>query len=186
MDIENQRLQEMAKYVHAYKHEPYKMGDQRKASAQGLLMAAPGRDSYLDIGCGRGEMLEYANELGFAHIEGTEVVPALIARDRVRFAMAHHLPYDDGEFEIVSCLDVLEHLVAEDTEAVLREIDRVASRQIILTANNRPSKSLGVELHVNKRPYDEWDTLIRENMTGSVRWVPRGGNISETWTITRD
>jgi len=185
MDIENERLRELEKYVHAYKHANYRMGDRRKVSAQELLQASPSRDSYLDIGCGRGEMLDYAHALGFQFIEGTEVVPELIARDRVRFAMAHELPYGPNEFEVVTCLDVLEHLVPEDTVPVLREINRVAGVQIILTANNKPSKSLGVELHVNKRPYDEWDRLIREHISGTVRWVGRGTNISETWVIDK-
>jgi len=186
MDLDQERLDEITKYISAYKYPEYRMGDLRKASAQGLLMAAPSRESFLDIGCGRGEMLDYAKELGFVHIEGTEVVPELIMRDRVRFAQAHNLPYEDGAFDIVSCLDVLEHLVPADTERVLCEIDRVAARQIILTANNKPSKSLGTELHVNKRPYPEWDRLIRDCTRGEVAWINRGFNISETWTITRD
>jgi len=186
MDLDKQRLDEITKYIRAYSFPDYRMGDLRKASAQGLLMATPSRESYLDIGCGRGEMLTYAKELGFVRVEGTEVVPALISRERVRFAQAHNLPFEDGEFDVVSCLDVLEHLVPADTECVLREIDRVAARQIILTANNKPSKSLGTELHVNKRPYPEWDRLIRDCMRGDVAWINRGFNISETWTITRD
>ena len=64
MDLDQERLDEITKYISAYKYPEYRMGDLRKASAQGLLMAAPSRESFLDIGCGRGEMLDYAKEKG--------------------------------------------------------------------------------------------------------------------------
>lgn len=183
--LKSRRLCEIEKYTHAYQHDMYRMGERRKTPAHVLLAAAPSRDSYLDVGCGRAEMLDYAARIGFKEVIGTEVVLGLL-RYNVRFALAHELPFDDNEFAIVSCFDVLEHLLPEDTEAVLQELDRVAAKQLILTANNQHSKSLGVELHVNRRPYDEWDQLIREHTSGQVRWLPRdAGNISETWTVTK-
>lgn len=177
---------EVNKYPRAYKHPNYRMGDARRRHAQAIVTGFDVRGSYLDVGCGRGEMLKHARALGFERVQGTEVVPSLYEAPDVIMAMAHDLPFDDGEFEVVTCLDVLEHLLPEDTEIVLAELDRVASKHVVVTANNKSSRSLGMELHVNRRPYDEWDQIITDTLAGSVEWVARGVNISETWVTTRD
>ena len=154
------RAQEFAKYESVYRIEDYRMGDRRKADAKDDLAALPCRGAYLDVGCGRGEMLAYADELGFASVHGTEIVSYLIG-GRVLGGEAHALPFGDDSMDVASLFDVIEHLVPGDDEAVCREMARVATRHILLTANNAPSRSLGVELHINRRPYDEWDALFR-------------------------
>lgn len=187
MDIRDQRAVEVTKYVQAYAQPSYAMGDKRKAHAIKMLEQTISRDSYLDIGCGRGEMLEHAEKIGYKQIEGTEVVFDLIMyNEHVRHALAHELPFADDEIATVSCFDVLEHLLPEDTIPALQEINRVASKQIILTANNQPSMCNGQDLHINKREYHEWDRLIRRHIDGYCQWVPKPANqISETWLVTK-
>ena len=186
MELDRERMAEIGKYSKAYQAPDYKMGERRRAAAMPLLHDAPSRRSYLDVGCGRGEMLDEARGLGFERIEGTEVVPDLLARDLVRFALAHKLPYTEQEFDIVTCMDVLEHLIPQDTVPVLKELDRITNVQLIVSANNKQSRSMGMELHVNKRPYHEWDQLIRGYTSGDVCWISKGkGELSETWVITK-
>src|SRR5262245_61808815 len=67
------RAAEHAKYVRAYASANYGMGDARRHSAVADLAALP-RGSYLDVGCGRGEMIAEALRLGFIPCDGTEVV----------------------------------------------------------------------------------------------------------------
>ena len=91
---------EIDKYILAYaerdpgKRVDYKMGRRRYDAAKGNLQWArvfynpasyPGHNSYLDVGCGRGEMLDCGLDCGFMHIMGTEVVPELL-NPKVRFA----------------------------------------------------------------------------------------------------
>ena len=141
------------------------------------------RGSYLDVGTGRGEMLTHALNMGFSSATGTEVIAELLSDDIIE-AAAHDLPFDDAFFDVVSCLDVLEHLLPEDTEAALTELARVAKHDLILSAANYHSKSMGVELHVNRRPYEEWDTLIQSICGGNVTWLPRqDGCLSEYWHV---
>ena len=103
MDIRDQRAVEIGKYQQAYEQPSYAMGDRRKAHAQLILEQTDSRESYLDIGCGRGEMLEYAEKIGYQRIQGTEVVFDLIMyNDHVRHALAHQLPFKDAEFDTVS------------------------------------------------------------------------------------
>ncbi len=81
----------------------------------------------LDVGCGTGANLELLGQYGAA--EGVDVSPAALAFCRargltnVRQGEAEKLPYDDGSFDLVTALDVVEHL--DDDVAGLREMRRV-------------------------------------------------------------
>lgn len=175
---------EIAKYKMAYGHPRYRMGDARKAAALAEMagLPSPWRGRYLDVACGRGEMLDTALNLGFAEAQGTEVVPDLLG-ERVTYAVAWDLPFEDDSFDVVTLFDVIEHILPGDDEKVCRELARVARRCVLLTANNHPSNSLGVELHVNRRPYEEWDGLFKTWFPGRVTWRPAGGSPSETWRV---
>jgi len=81
----------------------------------------------LDIGCGTGANLEMLARFGEA--EGVDVSTEALAfcRERglqnVRQGEAEHLPYEDCTFDLVTGLDVVEHL--DDDIAGLREMRRV-------------------------------------------------------------
>lgn len=183
---------EIAKYTACYKDPNYRMGPRRKDQAKlqlGALAQATGAlGSYLDVGCGRGEMLDYAREIGFARVEGTEVVPELIKRQGVSYAEGWALPFPDRSFEVVSLFDVIEHVLPGDDERICRELARVASRAILITASNRPSVHEGVELHINRRPYDQWDRLFRAwfggTSGGEVDWLDNAATpLCEMWRV---
>lgn len=158
------REAEKAKYAAAYARPEYRMGGQRMDDAQRDLYDLPKpRGSYLDVGCGRGEMLRYAHDIGYTPCIGIEIVPALLRPGIVLQGEAHALPVAGKSVDVVTMLDVIEHLLPGDDEAACRELARVARRHVIVTANNNPSvQPDGTELHVNKRPYQEWDRLFHE------------------------
>jgi SAM-dependent methyltransferase len=81
----------------------------------------------LDAGCGSGRTLEELQSYGEVH--GIELSPeaAEIAKGRgigdVRIGRLEDLPWEDGIFDLVTCLDVIEH--TPDDRATLRELRRV-------------------------------------------------------------
>ena len=85
------------------------------------------RPKILDVGCGTGANLVMLGEFGEAH--GIDVSSDALAfcrergLDRVRHGAAEELPYEDGTFDLVTALDVVEHL--DDDAAGLREFRRV-------------------------------------------------------------
>jgi SAM-dependent methyltransferase len=85
------------------------------------------RPRILDVGCGTGANLELLAEYGDA--EGVDVSAEALAfcRERglsnVRQGAAERLPYEDGSFDLVTALDVVEHL--DDDKAGLSEMRRV-------------------------------------------------------------
>lgn len=184
MNAETKRQNEYAKYTRSYRLANYRMGDARKSHATKTLGSLPMRGAYLDVGTGRGEMLLIAEALGFSPVLGVEVVDYLADGERVLQGQAHDLPAEDKSVDVASMFDVIEHLIAGDDELACKELQRVARKHVLVTANNTSSKNgFGDELHINRRSYPEWDALFREWFSGRVTWLPRGGNISETWRI---
>jgi SAM-dependent methyltransferase len=81
----------------------------------------------LDAGCGVGSMLD---ELaGYGHIAGFDVNPEAVEVTRARgheevlVGSLDAIPFEDGRFDLITCLDVVEHL-PNDT-AALSELRRV-------------------------------------------------------------
>ena len=180
------RLDEQLKYRDCYELPNYKMGQNRMHDAlDDLRKVTPG--SYLDVGCGRGEMINHAESLGFSPVQGVEVVPALIDGTRVIYGEGHALPFPDKSFDVVAMWDVIEHLLPGDDELVCLELGRVARRNVLLTASNRPSvcPTTNANLHINIRPYTEWDALFKEWFDGEVVWLKdKRCSPSGQWRIT--
>ena len=83
--------------------------------------------SILDVGCGTGANLKMLADFGKA--EGVDISPQAVefcrqrGLDSVKLGAAEQLPYEDDSFELVTALDVVEHL--DDDVAGLREMRRV-------------------------------------------------------------
>jgi SAM-dependent methyltransferase len=85
------------------------------------------RPKILDVGCGTGANLQMLSQFGAA--EGVDVSPDALdfcrsrGLTRVKQGVAEHLPFADAAFDLVTGLDVVEHL--DDDIAGLREMRRV-------------------------------------------------------------
>ena len=90
-------------------------------------------------------------------------------------------PFKDGAFDVVSCLDVLEHLDPPDTVAALKELRRVARRAVVVSAADYSAVWGGVELHVNARPYDEWRALVGAHIGQPVTEMHTGQSL--LWVV---
>lgn len=92
-----------------------------------LAKKLPSNPHILDVGCGTGANLEMLSRFGSP--EGVDVSPEALAfcRQRglnnVREGQAECLPYPDGSFDLVTGLDVVEHL--DNDLAGLAEMRRV-------------------------------------------------------------
>jgi ubiquinone/menaquinone biosynthesis C-methylase UbiE len=107
----------------------------------------------VDIGCGRGELLAAAVEAGARRAVGVEYAPAAIElaqrtiaahriedRASVLQADARALPLPDAGADLVTLLDVVEHLAPAELDSALREALRVlrpGGRVLVHTLPNR-------------------------------------------------
>ncbi len=85
----------------------------------------------LDVGCGTGANLKMLAAYGKA--EGVDISPQAVdfcherGLNSVKLGAIEQLPYESDSFELVTALDVIEHL--DDDIAGLREMRRVLCRQ---------------------------------------------------------
>ncbi len=93
----------------------------------------------LDVGCATGFVVEALRELGLDSW-GTDIShyavdrPAQGAQGRLEWGdLMAGLPYKDGQFELLSCFEVLEHMEPEKISTVIKEIARVAEKYVICT-----------------------------------------------------
>ncbi len=106
--------------------------------------AAP--TSILDVGCGEGVLThEWAQKLDGGRIVGIDLDdPQLHALWQTRSApnleyqvmKAENLPFGDGEFDMATAIEVLEHV--PDAEATVAEMARCAERWMLVSVPREP------------------------------------------------
>lgn len=100
--------------------------------------------SVLEIGCGEGVLLyNMAHSLDGKKVAAIDIDEKEIetARKNIPFAeprvgSAYKLPFADGQFDLVICCEVMEHL--EDPKKALEEIQRVSKKYCVLSVPNEP------------------------------------------------
>ena len=110
------------------------------------LFARADPASVLDVGCGEGVLVHrWATERPQTRIVGIDLEEASIQAgwaDRkapnleYRVMQAENLPFADGEFELASAIEVLEHV--PDPEHTLAEMARCASRHLLVSVPREP------------------------------------------------
>ncbi|MDD5037926.1 MAG: methyltransferase domain-containing protein [Dehalococcoidales bacterium] len=94
----------------------------------------------LDVGCGKGEPMMAINRHQHYLTVGIDVFEPYLRECR-RQGIHHQyllgdirkLPFRDKSFDVVLCMEVLEHLERADGEKLLRDMERTARKQVLLT-----------------------------------------------------
>ena len=104
-------------------------GRRRVVDAELSRLPLPRPARILDAGCGSGRMLQEL--VCYGQVSGVELDPraAEVARARghgeVRIGSLEQLPWEDRSFDLITCLDVLEH--TPDDTLTLGELRRVST-----------------------------------------------------------
>lgn len=111
-------------------------------------VGAVGACSVLDAGCGEGETLVRLDGLLPERKAGVDIDAAAVqyTRELVPDAeISQHsvdsLPFADGSFDLVLCLEVLEHI--PEPAGALRELARVAGGELVVSVPHEPWFRLG-------------------------------------------
>jgi SAM-dependent methyltransferase len=109
-----------------------------------FAQAAPG--SVLDVGCGEGVLIyKWAQRLSDARMVGIDLEEESIQAGwaerqapnlEYRMMEAENLPFADGEFDLASAIEVLEHV--PDPEHTVAEMARCASRNLLVSVPREP------------------------------------------------
>jgi ubiquinone/menaquinone biosynthesis C-methylase UbiE len=133
-------------------------------------------EKILDIGCGRGEYVDYLNKSGRFAV-GIDLLDTLILQSKnkknLMIGDGNLLPFKNGSFDTVLLFEVLEHVM--DEKNVLIEASRVMKKNIILSVPYGPEPDIfeytGVTWHhqtdpTHKRTYDEESLRITMKKAG--------------------
>jgi ubiquinone/menaquinone biosynthesis C-methylase UbiE len=122
----------------------------RVAKVLGVLKALSPIE-LLDIGSGRGAFLwplldtfpwlpiTVVDTLDYRVADLQAVHDGGVASLSAAYSDAAHLPFGDGQFDVVTMLEVLEHI--PDTGAALAEVCRVARRFVVLSVPSKPDNN---------------------------------------------
>jgi len=179
---------------HGHHRAPWHM---RKIASR--LQISPG-DSALDIACGTGAWLQELQGHGAA-VSGIDISERAIASAKVRLpnadirqGVAEDLPFDDGKFDLITCMGSLEHFL--DQPGALHEMRRVAkssAHYLILVPNSGfLTRRLGLyggtqqaSIKETVRSIDEWSDMFasaglcvkskwKDLHTLDIRWIIQG------------
>jgi 2-polyprenyl-3-methyl-5-hydroxy-6-metoxy-1,4-benzoquinol methylase len=110
------------------------------------LCAAADPQSLLDVGCGEGVLIhEWAQQLDNKRVVGIDLEEESIQAGwaqrqapnlEYKIMKAEDLPFADGEFDVASAIEVLEH--GPDPEHTVAEMARVASRWLLVSVPREP------------------------------------------------
>lgn len=102
----------------------------------------------LDVGCGSGQTLKYIVNNGDFATVGVDVFAPFIeawksqrSHDDYVLCDARMLPFRRKSFDVVLCLSVIEHLQKDEGERLLKSMEEIARRQVIIVC---PVGSAGI------------------------------------------
>jgi SAM-dependent methyltransferase len=114
----------------------------RFLGAVGDFYRQVGPRTVLEVGCGEGRLADHLIGRGPApqRFVASDVdlrrIDDIDRRIELRAASVYDLPFTAGEFDLVICCEVLEHL--ERPEDALAEVTRVAKKAVILSTPREP------------------------------------------------
>lgn len=127
----------------------------------------------LDAGCGEGALVEKYKEKNF-NIVGLDLN---YSSAHVKRGDIQKMPFKNDEFDVVLCLDVLEHINISEHKSIIDELYRVTKKEgvIIFSLPNlahfasrisflftgRLLRTSEIERHVGDRPIKEFIDLIK-------------------------
>lgn len=103
--------------------------------------------SILDVGCGNGIFVNFLNEQPrkYSRLHGVDrsLTALSFVKTEKSQASIENLPFDTNEFDLITCLEVLEHLPQLVFQQALSELSRVSKKYIIVSVPNKQNLQYG-------------------------------------------
>lgn len=101
-------------------------------------------DTVLEVGCGEGKLIHLLVEQAAKQpkkavgcdLSIDDIAPGLNPAIQFQTSSIYQLPFDDNQFELVICCEVLEHI--DNPQAGLSELARVAKRAVLISTPREP------------------------------------------------
>ncbi len=115
----------------------------------GLIKSDSNIKSLLDVGCGRGDLVKdiACRFPHFTEISGTDFSKEALDIGRQEMAFEPrvffketdilHMPFEDNQFDIVTCINVIHHIHKDDLPDALIELTRITRKYLIIEIKNK-------------------------------------------------
>lgn len=97
--------------------------------------------SILDVGCGNGTFVNTLNSAlpdkfdKTVGLDSSKEALKYVKTEKINGSITN-LPFEDNSYDLVTCLEILEHLPQEDFKKGILELQRVSKKYIIITVPN--------------------------------------------------
>ena len=122
--------------------------------------------SLLDVGCGKGLFFRKVREAGSEVCLGGFDLKVFHDVEGVVMGVGNLVGTEDplwGGWDVVTCMDVLEHLKVEDVPLAVQRVCR-AGREVGISVSNHSDVWDGMELHLTQRDRDWWREKLEKRM----------------------
>ena len=103
-------------------------------------MRKRGSGNILDVGCGKHSSLAYTIDHSEFEVVGLDIFEPYLKEAKYKGVCpqvvvgdARSLPFKDKSFDVVTCIEVIEHLEKERGEQVLSELERVSKWLVVIS-----------------------------------------------------
>ncbi len=140
-----------------------------------FMQTIPKSARILDLGCGEGVLVEKYGKQGY-DIVGLDYN---YSSPRILRGSILNIPFSDSSFDLVLCLDVIEHLHVDEQDEAFGEVRRILKpngtavfalpnlahflSRITFLLGGRLIRTSSVERHKGDRPIHEYLALIKKN-----------------------
>lgn len=136
-------------------------------------------NTLLDVGCGRGFLLNYISEHTNLKTTGCDLYDKVdtLKKSDYKKGTIYKLPFEDNAFDVVTCSHTIEHL--RELPEAIKELKRVARKQLIIVTPCQRYYFYTMDLHLNFYPiasYLQKEINIASNVCKNIQgdWVYLG------------
>ncbi len=124
------KLDELIEYIGV--RLPFSAGFQH---IQALKQELKGCQTVLDVGCGRGPFKIFSEY----ESTGVDVYPDALIRaqangyyHKLMKCDARELPFKDKSFDVVTCMQLIEHISKDEGKALIAKLERIARKKVVI------------------------------------------------------
>lgn len=167
-NLKNKNLileKEIKKYDYLYKNNDLYNANKnhpRYVIAEKLLLNCGQVKLVADIGCGRCIFFDILQKRRL-QVFGLDPSMVIVNSKKSPFVIqgtCDKIPFADDLFDVVFCLDVLEHIPEVLISDSLKELSRITKKYLIISAASHEDIIENLKVHISIKSYSEWEKII--------------------------
>lgn len=170
-------------YESSFKKNGYNVHDDSELRFQYVLNFVKEKNinNIIDIGSGRGNLIRvlsnYNNDIKITSTDLIKIHDFEVPFYEINICdLSSFKNFEDKKFELLTCLDVLEHIEKDCVDNILNKFS-LLSKYSVLTIANHSDVLDGVELHLIQENLDYWMPYINKNFEVLESRVHYGGRL---------